>query len=276
MSSSRPHNAPKNRQAYSDPDGYEQFMGRWSTRLAPLFLRFAGVEDGQHILDVGCGTGVLARAALAAGGTIRVDGVDPVESFLVFARRANGPRAQFHVGSVEVLPFPDGAFDASLGLLVLQEFDDPDRSIAEMARVTRPYGKVAASKWDFVGGMPMMAIFWKVAQALAPDEVARYEANVRPLRNADLGQLADQWAKAGLSNIRASRLEFMMPFASFEEFWLPFTFGATPFSAFAAKLNRSSGGELERQYRKELPAARPDGSFELAARALAVAGVVVP
>jgi ubiquinone/menaquinone biosynthesis C-methylase UbiE len=259
--------------SYADPEGYEKFMGRWSVRLAPLFLRFAGIEDGQHVLDVGCGTGVLARAALAAGKSVKVTGVDPVESFIAFARRESDPRAEFRLGSVEALPFPDGAFDAALGLLVLQEFDDPDRSIGEMARVTRPYGKVAACKWDFAGGMPMMAIFWELASKLAPDEVARYEGNVRPLRNADLGELAERWAKAGLSNVRATRLEFTMPFASFEEFWQPFTLGATPFSAFAAKLNRSTDGELERLYRQKLPAALLDGSFDLAARALAVCGV---
>jgi SAM-dependent methyltransferase len=258
--------------SYADPEGYEKFMGRWSVRLAPLFLRFAGVEDGEHVLDVGCGTGVLARAALAAGSAIKVTGVDPVESFVAFARREGGARAEFHLGSVESLPFPDGAFDAALGLLVLQEFGDPDRSIGEMARVTRPYGKVAACKWDFAGGMPMMAIFWELASDLAPDEVARYRAHVGPLRDADLGALTERWAKAGLSNVKASRLEFTMPFASFEEFWRPFTLGATPFSAFAAKLNRSTDGELERLYRRKLPAAGPDGSFALQARALAVCG----
>jgi ubiquinone/menaquinone biosynthesis C-methylase UbiE len=260
--------------SYADPDGYEKFMGRWSARLAPSFLKFVGVEDAQHILDVGCGTGVLARAILAAGKTVRVTGIDPVETFVAYARQAHDPRAEFRVGSVEALPFPDGIFDASLGLLVLQEFDAPDRSIREMARVTRPYGKVAACKWDFAGGMPMMAIFWELASTLAPDEVDRYRANTRPLRNADLDQLAELWAKSGLSNVKASRLEFMMPFRSFEEFWHPFTLGATPFSAFAAKLNRASQGELERLYRNRLQNVGPDGSFELAARALAVCGIV--
>jgi hypothetical protein len=119
----------------------------------------------------------------------------------------------------------------------------------------------------------MMTLFWEAATVLAPDEVARYQAHVRPLRNADLGELAERWAKAGLSDVRTAHLELAMPFRSFEEFWRPFTFGATPLSAFAAELNRDSGGELERMYRKKLHDIRPDGSFELAARALAVSGV---
>ena len=261
--------------SYSDPEGYERFMGRWSTRLAPLLLKFAGIEDGDRILDVGCGTGVLTRAALAAGHSVRATGIDPVESFILFARRTSDPRAEFQMGSVESLPFPDGTFDATLGLLVLQEFDDPDQSIEEMARVTRPFGKVAACKWDFRDGMPMMTIFWQLAGELAPDEVARYEARVRPLRNADLTDLAQRWAAAGLSNVKAKSLEFTMQFRSFEEFWSPFMAGATPLSAFAADLNRASQGQLERLYRKRLQDVQPDGSFQLAARALAVCGVVV-
>jgi SAM-dependent methyltransferase len=259
--------------SYADPEGYERFMGRWSTRLAPLFLHFAGIEDGQRILDVGCGTGVLTRAALAAGRSIRATGVDPVETFVAFARRTADPRAEFQIGSVEALPFADGMFDATLGLLVLQEFGDPGRSIGEMARVTRPFGKVAACQWDFRAGMPMMAIFWELAERLAPDEVARYRAKAGPLRNADLDELARRWSAAGLSHVKATRLEFEMPFRSFEDFWLPFTSGATPLSAFAAEVNRSTGGDLERLYRKRLRNARADGSFEFAARALAVSGV---
>jgi len=157
---------------------------------------------------------------------------------------------------------------------VLQEFEDPDRSIREMARVTRSLGKVAACQWDFRGSMPMMTIFWEVATVLAPGEVARRQAAARPLRNADLSELAERWTKAGLSDVRTTHLEFMMPFRSFDEFWLPFVSGATPLSAFAAALDRESSGELERLYRKKLQDVRPDGSFELAARALAVCGVV--
>ena len=259
---------------YSNPAAYESFMGRWSTRLAPLFLRFAGVEDGQQILDVGCGTGVLTRAALAAGEKIKATGVDPVQTFIAFARESTGPRAEFQVGSVDALPFADGAFDAVLGLLVLQEFDDPDRSIAEMARVTRPFGKVAACQWDFRDGMPMMAIFWDLARVLVPDQVADYQGHTRPLRNADLMELARRWTAAGLSNVKATRLELAMPFQSFEEFWVPFTSGATPLSAFAVEVNRATKGELETLYRKRLHNVRADGSFDFAARALAVSGVV--
>jgi len=259
---------------YSNPTAYENFMGRWSARLAPLFLRFAGIEDGQRILDVGCGTGALAGAALSAGRAITVTGVDPVAEYVSFARQAvDDPRADFRVGSVEALPFTDRAFDATLGLLVLQEFAEPDRSIGEMARVTRLSGPIAACQWDFRGGMPMLTLFWEAAAMVAPGETARRRAADPPLKRADLGELAEQWTKAGLSNVETAHLEFSMQFRSFDDFWLPFLSGATPTSAFAAALNRDTDGALEKVLRGKLRDFRSDGSFELSARALAVVGI---
>ena len=86
-------------------------------------------------------------------------------------------------------------------------------------------------------------------------------------------ELARRWAAAGLSKVTAARLEFTMPFGSFEEFWAPFTSGVTPLSAFSAEVNRATNGELATLYQKRLRNVRVDGSFESAARALAVSGV---
>ena len=107
--------------SYSNPTAYQRFMGRWGARLAPSFMRFAGVEDAQRVLDVGCGTGSLGAALLLARPAIQVVGVDPVPAYVAFARQAVGDsRAEFQTSAVEALPFPEGAFDAVLACLVLQ------------------------------------------------------------------------------------------------------------------------------------------------------------
>jgi SAM-dependent methyltransferase len=260
--------------SYSNPAAYEQLMGRWSARLAPLFARFAGIRDGQRILDVGCGPGSLSRALLDAGKAIGVVGMDPTEDYISFARRGiTDSRATFQVSTAESLPFPDESFDAAMALLVLQEFDDPARAVREMARTTRRGGTVAACLWDFLQGMPMFSLFWQAAEATAPEAVARRRAE-RPPSRPGLQALVDLWTGAGLAEVRTAGLELSQEFSSFEDFWLPFLVESTPTSEFAIAANRETRGELANTLRRLIPSVRPDGSFVLPARALAVAGIV--
>ena len=259
---------------YADPAAYEHFMGRWSARLAPLFVRFAGIQDGQHVLDVGCGTGSLSRALLAAGRAIRVVGTDPTADFIAFARRElSDSRAMFQVSAAETLPFPGQSFDTVLALLVLQEFDDPGRAVREMVRTTRRGGTVSACLWDFVDGMPMTSLFWRAAETVAPDAVARRRAEHPPCR-LDFGALHDLWADAGLAEVRTANLEMSQEFRSFDDYWLPFLTGCTPTCAFAVAVDRDTRGALTNELRRIMPNVRTDGSFVLPARALAVAGKV--
>ena len=263
--------------SYSNPAAYQRFMGRWSARLAPSFIRFAGVEDGERVLDVGSGTGSLSAALLLAGPAIQVVGVDPVPAYVAFARQAvSDPRAEFQTSAVEQLPFPEAAFDAVLACLVLQEVAEPGTAIQEMARVTRAGGRVAACQWDFEGGLPMQSIFWGAADALVPAEVARRRARDNAIKRAGPQQLTEYWTRAGLRDVRTARLQLAMRFASFDDYWQPFLAGATPTSAFAAALNRESEGELEQIVRSRIGDVQMDGSFELPARALAVAGILGP
>jgi SAM-dependent methyltransferase len=247
-------------------------MGRWSARLAPLFTRFADIRDGQRILDVGCGTGSLSRTLLAAGKAVSVVGVDPAEDYVAFARQgAADSRATFQVSAAESLPFPDESFDAAMALLVLQEFDDPGRAVREMARTTRRGGTVAACLWEFQD-MPMFSLFWQAAEAAAPEAVARRRAE-RPPSRPGLQALAELWTGVGLTEVRTAGLELSQEFGSFEDFWLPFLAESTPMSEFAIAVNRETRGELANSLRRIIPNVRPDGSFALPARALAVAGI---
>jgi ubiquinone/menaquinone biosynthesis C-methylase UbiE len=258
---------------YSNPEAYEQFMGRWSAQLAPLFVRFAGIQNRQRVLDVGCGTGSLSRTLLAAGDAISVEGVDPAEVYVAFARQKTpDSRAAFQVSAAESLPFPDEAFDAAMALLVLQEFDDPVRTVREMARTTRRGGRIAACLWDFVDGMPMTSLFWQAAETVAHEAVARRRAQRQPCK-IGLQTLNDLWTDAGLSEVRTASLEISQAFSSFDDYWQPFTSGCTPLSAFAAAVNRETRGELANELRRNIPNLRPDGSFTLPARALAVTGI---
>ena len=98
-----------------DAAAYEQVMGRWSRRLAPLFIDFAGVGEGERLIDVGCGTGSLAFALLEGKNPAALTAVDYSELYLKAARAAGAdPRLKFEHADACALPFADGAFDRAL------------------------------------------------------------------------------------------------------------------------------------------------------------------
>jgi ubiquinone/menaquinone biosynthesis C-methylase UbiE len=93
---------------FSRAEAYEHNMGRWSQRLAPLFIEFAGVRDADRVIDVGCGTGSLSLALAGVTRRSEIVGDDPSVSFVDYARsRATDPRLRLEVGNALEIPFPE-------------------------------------------------------------------------------------------------------------------------------------------------------------------------
>ena len=171
--------------------GYERFMGRWSRLLAPSYIAFAGVRNGDHVLDVGTGTGALAAAVEAGMPASEIVGVDPSEGFIAYAQKnVASTRAHFEVGDAQALKFKDAAFDNTLALLVMNFVPDPNKAIAEMRRVTRPQGVVSACVWDYDAGMQMLRFFWDEAVELNPAIEAKDERHMKFSRQGELGDLS--------------------------------------------------------------------------------------
>jgi SAM-dependent methyltransferase len=255
---------------FGKSDNYERFMGRWSRLLAPQLVAFAGVKDGDNILDVGSGTGVLAFAIRDATTKGEIVGIDPSEDYVEFAREhEHEARITFSVGDGQALSFADNRFDKTLSLLVVNFIPDRDKAVTEMIRVTKPGGVVAAAVWDYGDGMEMLRVFWSEAVALdgdAPDE--------KQLPLTKDGELAAKWKEHGLVNVEQKALIADQQFASFDDFWQPFTLGQGPAGAYVAKLPADRRAALEARLRKRLLGDGPDRPFELHSRAWAVTGTV--
>jgi ubiquinone/menaquinone biosynthesis C-methylase UbiE len=193
-------------------------MGRWSRRLAPLFIDHAGIAEGEEVLEIGCGTGSLTFALAAAAGFARLTAIDQSEVYLAAAVAKNrDPRIRLESGDGCALRFADASFDRTLSMLVLPSvLPGPEQMVAEMRRVTRSGGVVAAAFWDTPGGTPHQRMFWDTAAALDDTAGAARDSTLsRPVYAP--GALAKMWAEAGLVEIDQRSLMIRIEFADFAD-----------------------------------------------------------
>ena len=245
-------------------EAYERFMGRYSRHLSAQLADLAGVRHGQRAIDVGCGPGALTSELVTRLGPDAVAAVDPSEPFVV-AARARNRGADIRLASAEQLPFPDGTFDAALAQLVVHFMSDPVAGLAEMARVTRRGGVVAASVWDHAGGHGPLAAFWQAASEMDPevDDESR-RAGTRQ------GHLAELFEAAGLREIEETAHSASLEHPTFEAWWEPFTLGVGPAGSHVAGLDAEKQSELRERCRSRLPTP----PFVLTATAWATRGIV--
>lgn len=255
---------------FSRSEGYERYMGRWSRKLAPDYIAFAGVRNGERVLDVGTGTGAVAAALATRLPASEIVGIDPSEAFIEFAQtNVTYSRTRFELGDAQALRFPDATFDQTLALLVMNFVPDHEKAIREMRRVTRPGGTVSACVWDYDAGMDMIRIFWDEVVAIDPSLTPKHQRSMKFARQGELGAL---WRKAGLTDVREQPLIIEQRFTSFDDYWKPFLGQTGAAGTFVKTLGEDKVRELEARLRKRLQPDGGDGPIALKARAWCVKG----
>ena len=255
---------------WRDADAYEQYIGRWSRRVADTFLAWLSQPSGSSWVDVGCGTGALSAQIVARMAPGRVLGVDPSADFVAAARaRVTDPVATFAVGSADRLPADTASADVVVSGLVLNFVPDVPGALSEARRVARDGGVIAAYVWDYAGRMELIRRFWDAAVALDPGAAELDEATRFPI--AQPAALAAAWANAGLDEVLVNAIDVPTRFASFDELWAPFTTGVGPAPGYASGLSPGRRDALRDRLRSTLPTG-PDGTIDLIARAWAIRG----
>jgi SAM-dependent methyltransferase len=261
---------------YTATDGtaYERLMGRWSARLAKELIAFAGLEIGDRVIDIGCGTGSLAAALAARSEPATIVGLDISPAYIAYAAEHYvDPRLSFIVGDATAIDLPAAAFDRAYSLLALNFMSDPRRALAGMRRLVRPGGVVAAAVWDFPGGLVYQRIFWDTAAALDPaadDARARHYSS--PLTRP--GELADALAAAGLRDVEAGSLTMRIDYTDFADYWQPIANAQGPVGDYVKRLPRDRLEGLSGAVRRAYLAGSSDGPRSMTATAWAARSVV--
>jgi SAM-dependent methyltransferase len=253
---------------FDDGAAYERYMGTWSRLAGETFLDWLAPRPDLRWLDIGCGNGAFTELIIDRCAPAAVDGIDPSEAQLAYARTRLGTKiANFHHGDAMALPFADDSFDAAVMPLVIFFVPEPAKGVAEMARVVRPGGVVASYAWDILGGgFPYESLrealrAMGVTVPLPPStDAARIDA------------MRDLWTGAGLQAIETREISVHHTFDNFDDYWTTVLGGPSVGPQLAA-MTPADVGVIQAKLRAALPT-DATGQITCRARANAVKGRV--
>jgi SAM-dependent methyltransferase len=253
---------------FEDGAGYERMMGTWSRLAGEVFLDWIAPRPRLRWIDVGCGNGAFTELLVERCAPAQVQGVDPSDAQLAFARsRPAARQADFQQGDAMALPFADRQFDAAVMALVIFFVPDPAKGVAEMARVVRPGGLVCAYAWDIPGGgFPLAALVEEMrAMGIRPALPPSVDA-------ARMDTLRGLWIDAGLQAVETREITVQRTFDDFEELWAISQLG----SSAGAKIRAMPAADVARLrdgLRRRVPADSA-GRITCTGRANAIKGLM--
>jgi SAM-dependent methyltransferase len=253
---------------FEDGAAYERGMGRWSRLVGEVFIDWLAPQAGLRWVDVGCGSGALTELLHERCAPAEVQGIDPSDAQLAFARkRPAAAAAVFQRGDAMALPYTDDRFDAAVMALVIFFVPHPAKGVAEMVRVVRPGGLVAAYAWDMAGGgFPFAAIRAALLECgiTAPSPPSADASRIDVLR--------DLWLAAGLLSVDTREISVQRSFADFGDFWTMST-GTGSIRPLIAEMSPEQIEVLQQKVCARLPV-DASGRITYSARANAIQGRV--
>jgi len=251
---------------FDDGAVYERMLGKWSGLIGNAFIEWLSPPPNLRWVDIGCGNGAFTRLLVERCAPAAIEGVDPSEGQLAFAReRLAIPVAQFRQGDAMALPYPNDTFDAAVMALVVFFIPEPPRGVAEMARVVRPGGLAAAYVWDLVsGGSPSEAVQIQMrGMGFAPPKPPRAEASTPEGLHA-------LWTQAGFVDLEAHVVRTRRTFADFEDYWST-TIAAPNLAPMLTTMATADVTQLKSRVREQVTI-EASGRVSIEARANAIVG----
>lgn len=240
---------------------YEQLLvpalfGQWAASMADA----AGIREGQRVLEVACGTGVLARTvAQRVGPKGAVSALDINPAMLAVARHRGPHTIDWREGAAEALPYGEGEFDVVVSQFGLMLFPDPSAALREMMRVLAPGGQLAVAVLDSLDNLPAYAAMVDAYSRVVGDAIG--QALRSPFALGDTDVLAARFAGAGIDNAVITSKEGVARFPDVNTMVLSDVRGWFPFAQI--HLDDQAVAAVTREAERKLAAfTGPDGAVE--------------
>jgi ubiquinone/menaquinone biosynthesis C-methylase UbiE len=254
---------------FDDGAAYERMMGTWSRIAGETFLDWLSPPPGLAWVDIGAGNGAFTELIAERCKPTSIDGVDPSEGQLNFARSRPVSRiAKFKQGDAMGLPYADRSFDVATMALVIFFVSQPPKGVAEMARVLRPGGLASAYAWDIAaGGLPNEPLLDAVrALGYNPPRPPSSDA-------ARIDALRKLWAEAGFRDVETRVITVRRSFASFDEY-IAINSLSPSIAALMRTISPADLNKVKARLREKLPPPDAQGCITPTAFANAVKGRV--
>lgn len=254
---------------FTDGEGYEKFMGRWSRAAGRVFLDWLSLPKGLRWLDVGCGTGAFTEIIQQLSGAAEIVGIDPSAAQVSYAESRNTAQGvRFQIADARSIPFDDGNFDVAVSGLVLNFIPDRERAVSEMRRVVRRAGTVAAYVWDFARGGSAAQHLDSAIKELEGPGYRRTELNAESTTEENLKSLFE---RGGLTDVETRAIEISVRFHDFDDYWHSNVTFTSPIGNFIKGLAEEKRQRLIQLVRARLPI-DGQGAISYMARVNAVRG----
>jgi len=211
-------------------------FGAWP----PVLLRLVSPSPGERVLDLACGTGIVARLALeSVGSSGRVVGLDLSPGMLTVARSIPSPkgRIEWREGDALAIPFPNGSFDIVTCQLGLQFFPDRAKGVREMKRVLVPKGRLGVLVWRSIRYSPGFAVLEQALEHNAGSDAAKFMRS--PFSLSDAQELRNLLREAGFVHPTVRIGIGTVRFQSVDEFVSLYVKG-TPLSTLVSHMDERS------------------------------------
>lgn len=256
---------------FTDGEGYERFMGRWSRVAGRIFLDWLSLPRKLKWLDVGCGTGAFTEIIKQSSGASEIVAIDPSTAQISYAQSRNSAEGvQFQVADARSMPFDNERFDVAASALVLNFIPDREKAVAEMRRVVRGGGTAAAYVWDFAG---RRGTSQHLHSAVMDLEGPGYRPAALNAESTTQESLKALFEAAGLSDVVTRSFEISVTHRDFDDYWDSHTKFTSPIGSHIQSMTEEKRQRLKQMVGARLPL-DDHGAISFTARINAVRGSV--